>query len=253
MKQFRNWILLLCSVLLIAFAIFSCTKSERHEKIKEDKNNFQTADFQPSSISEPDEINLFISSSEYASFSSDNNSITRNAVIIAGQVRNDQNQLLNQTLTTIHIPVMYYSDTAGVIIGTPMLDDQGQRHYLISYQDNTSLIRERDGSYQGTIRFESYESSITFEATYNSNGDLVSENLSSGPRIIRCGTPPTGRVWPSWDCVDHVMDSFNNRCTGGCRFMCEFSNAIAMGACTGGKYLGAAAWCSGHNNNWQVY
>lgn len=129
----------------------------------------------------------------------------------------------------------------------------GVTNYLIIYQNNQLVSRDASGIYYGEIGMDLYNSTRSYSAQINSNSELISDTLVSGPRWINNNSNSNYRVWPSGECIDNVMDSFWDRCHGGCRFFCRFSDTFGFGTCTGGQYIGADLWCANHNNNYATY
>jgi len=201
-----------------------------------------------------DDINNFINSMDFNSFSTSNPILTSKISYDGAQVRNDYNQLLAAELKTIHFPVIESNgDTSGVVIGIPNTEN-GITNYVIVYQNNQSLIRDAFGYYYGEIGMDVYNSTISYSAQFSSSSELISDTLVSGPRWITNFSCSTCKlVKPTGTCIDAVMDKFWDRCHGGCRFWCRFSDTFAFGTCTGGQYLGAAYWCASNNNNSTAY
>lgn len=199
------------------------------------------------------DVSKFENSSDFQSFSNSNPTIM-SKIGDNTQVITEYNQLLGDSIKSIHLPVYESNGSmSGVVIGVPVTVDS-VTSYLIFYQNNESLFTNSSGYIYGTVGIDLYNSTVSYTVQSDSTCEIVSDTLVSGPQWINnyscqgCRT-----VWPTGTCIDNVMDEFWNRCHGFCRFWCRLNDALILGACTGGQYIGAAVWCALHNNNYAAY
>jgi hypothetical protein len=194
------------------------------------------------------DIDKFKASSDFISFKNSNPVIAAKISYPGAKVTMEYNQLYGDDLKYIFLPVIETTgDTSAMIIGVPLIVDNTTT-YLIFYANNQLLTKDSRGYYYGTIQIDLYNTTTSYTAQFSTGGQLVSDTVVAGPRWINNYSCTTCKwVWPSASCIEGAREYFFATCN--CRTLCAISDRAAFLSCTGGTYLGAAAFCATHSNH----
>jgi len=193
------------------------------------------------------DIDKFKASFDFISFKNSNPAIAAKISYTGSKVTIEYNQLYGDDLKYIFLPVIENTgDTSAMIIGVPLIVDNATT-YLIFYANNQLLTRNSQGYYYGTVQMDLYNTTTSYTAQFNSSCQLVSDTVVTGPRWINNYTCSLCKwVWPSGRCIEDARAYFFATCN--CRTLCAISDGVSYLSCTGGTYLGAAAFCATHGN-----